>query len=275
MSNATVKTIWYAQLEAASRPGNTYVPADYSTLNGFFNIEANTPLAQDQFPEPKLLVIGRGGHENEGLDITNTRQHRIVNACLFEHLPFVVREINDDLDDDARAKYRLRKLINVGGVDYFAYYAKVIEPVATTSQIEVIDTSTTPHTVTPYVPSSQQYNPQPVSIIDGVINSATNVFLSVTDIQEIVITPSEIASILEAVDIIYGDRRKAVISEMAIASSWDKAISSNAAGISANYTEAICSQILSFLGGSRRELQSQNTEIRKRLRVGNTLGLLS
>ncbi|CAH0448085.1 hypothetical protein SM033_00261 [Vibrio phage vB_VpaM_sm033] len=275
MSNSTVKTIWANQLEAARRPGNTYVPAAFSTLNGYFEIEENTPLAQDEFPEPKLLVIGRGGHENEGIDITNTRQHRINNACLFEHLPFVLREVNDDLTDEERRNYRLRKLVNYNGVDYFAYYAKVLNSINTSSDIEIVDTSVNPPSRTPYVPSDAQYNPQPVSMVDGEINSATNIFLSVSDVQEILITPAEIASILDAVDIIYGDRRKAVISEMGIASSFDRGINTVAGSISASYTEAIGSQILAYLGGGRRELQSQTTEIRQRLRLGNALGLLS
>ncbi|QNI21112.1 virion structural protein [Vibrio phage vB_pir03] len=276
MANTTVKTFWWAQLEAARRPGNTYVPMDFSTLNGYFKIEDGAALAQDEFPEPKLLVIGRGGHENEGLDITNTKQHRVNNARLFEHLPFVLREVNDDLEDDERLKYRLRRLENYNGKDYFAYYAKVLNPISSGAGGEQLTVNADGEIERkPYVPTIAQYDPQPVSMVDGEVNSATDTYLSVSDIQEIVITPAEIQDILDAVDIIYGDRRKAVISEMGIASSFDRPTSSSAGGISANYTEAIGSQVCSFLGGSRRELESQNTEIRLRLRGGNTLPLLS
>lgn len=275
MSNSTVKTAWALELEAARRPGNTFVPTAFSTLNGYFKVEENTPLAQDQFPEPKLLVIGRGGHENEGIDITNTRQHRVTNACLFEHIPFALRPVNDDFNDEERRKYRFRTLENYNGVDYFAYWAKLLNPISSNSVIDTVDTSTNPPTRNPYIPSDAQYNPQPVSMVDGEINSATNIHISVGDVQEILITPAEIQSILEACDIIYGDRRKAVISEMGIASSYDIGINSTLGGISASYTEAIGSAILAFLGGSRRELQSQNTEIRLRVRLGNTIGLLS
>lgn len=36
--------------------------------------------------------------------------------------------INTPLQPSERAKYRLRKIININGADYIAYYAKVIEP---------------------------------------------------------------------------------------------------------------------------------------------------
>lgn len=113
---------------------NRFYPVSRNTtLNEKFNIlpdqhmpkgSVDTPI----FPRVKYFTIGIGGNriieKAEGYKMS---QHRVLDAALFHHIPFVLKKPNEDITPERRLDYRLRKLINVNGESYYAYYAKVVQ----------------------------------------------------------------------------------------------------------------------------------------------------
>lgn len=269
MDSTTVTTIWYARLAAAQAKNSDYTPDAHSTLNEHFGVEQNTPLAAGEIPELNYLAIGRGGHRNvtsNGASLTDTLQHRIDNACLFEHIPFVLREVNNDLTAPEREKYRMRRLETHNGVDYFAYYVKPLVRSSSSASIEIMTTTGNTVTTEPYVPSIQQLNPQPVSSLNS-----TGKHLVVRDGFNIVLSNEEIQEIINACTIIYNDSRYAAISELAVCSGFERQISSTLGGVAASYKEIIASQVCSFLPGEHKSLIYQSQEIDISLNAGNGL----
>lgn len=269
----SVKTQWAIELEASSKPGNTYVPSPFSTLNGFFNIEENTLLNQDEFPVPRILVIGNRGHENDGVVHTTRKRHRSRDAVCFQHIPFAARPVNNDFTDEEREDLRLRRLENHDGEDWFMYYGLVLPDVPSARETVIIDTSTRPYTETPVTYSADQYNPVPVASTAGQTNQAPDKLIRVRDYLKMKITIAQMQRIVEACEIKFGTSREAIISEFAVASSFDKTVNSTEGGVSATYTEAIGSQILSFLSSDRIELEYTNKEIDTNISVGNAIPL--
>lgn len=277
MAAPTVKTVWFSQLEAAAKKNAVYQPTNFSTLNEKFSVNSGDTLAIGEIPDINGLVIGRGGHRNvagpNGASLSDTLQHRITDACLFEHLPWVMCEVGEDLDDAERRKYGLRRLENHDGVDYFVYYLKYIEVDNADSVIQrekVVDGELT---IREYVPTSDQLDPTPVSMTNGEVNTSTGEHLTVTSKIVEAITPEDMTRIMDACEIIYSDRRFAEISEMAIVSSYPKMVTSNAGGVSVNYEEAIAAQCCSFLTSGYR-LMDQTEAIDLNFSVGNSLPYL-
>lgn len=269
MENSSVKTIWYTQLEAARRRNAVYVPDTHSTINEKFGIQENVALATGELPDVSYLAIGRGGHKNVmvgGASLTDTLTHRINNACLFEHIPFVMRETGNDLSGTERAKYRMRRLETHNGTDYFVYYMKVLSIDSLGTSIMEIDTTSGTPVSTTYTPTAAQLTPQPVSNLEY-----TGKHLGVSNILSVVLDNTEIQDIIDACAIIYNDNRFAAISELAICSGFDKSVSVTDGGVSVTYTEAIASQVCTFLPGEHKSLIYQSQEVDYKLNVGNTL----
>lgn len=104
-----------------------------TTLNEKFSIYPtdHTPMGtieQPVFPRLRYFVLGVGGTPYiEDVSSYKYSQHSVLDAALFKHIPFIVRPINDDIDVITRQKYRLRKMIEINGNQYYAYYAKVCD----------------------------------------------------------------------------------------------------------------------------------------------------
>jgi len=127
MVNNTIRTIYNVRLQTFMLCGLPYKPLPNTTLNEKFNIlPYKTPTG---YPKLNLITIGIGGDPSLNTNVRELRrsQHTAKDGSLFKHLPFVVRELENDLTDEEKAKYRLRKIENINGKSYVCYYAKVIE----------------------------------------------------------------------------------------------------------------------------------------------------
>lgn len=272
-AHTSVKTIWGAIVEASRRPGSTFTLLDYSTLNEHFQIEHGTAFPANTKPEIKYLVIGRGGHANVpgNSGLTDLREHRIDNACLMAHLPVRVVPANADLPPDERDKYRLRRLETHKGQQWFVYYAFVIKDISTDIDVKIGTKTDGGISYKDFEAKPEQLNPQPVTIVEGVRNRSTDKQVSVKSPFPIKLLATDIAYIIEAVNLIHaGDLRYAQISEMGVVSGFDKTVTSNAGGTSISYTEVVAAQIYNFLGVDIK-LPYASSGITMNFRIGTVL----
>ena len=277
MESTTVKSLWHLRLEAARRKGGTYTPDPFSTLNEYFGIQNGEVLAAGQFPEVAYLTIGRGGHRNVsgagGASLTDSLMHRITDARLFEHLPFVLREVDNDLTGEQRKRYRLRRLEVHGGKNYFAYYAKALAVGTDEPVTEKLVATAAGVVTTPYVFSAQQQNPVPVSMTNGEVNYASGEHLAVRNKLKEELTAADMNEILAACEIVYKDKRFAQITELAMCSGCDVTVNTTDGGKNVTYTEIRAAQCCSF-AGCDYTLMYQNENITLNFSVGNTLPYL-
>lgn len=70
------------------------------------------------------FMVGAGGRVVSG----KPSLARNYETKLYEPIPFRCVPVSNDLSAEDRAQYRLRKVIQINGEDYVAYYAKKFEP---------------------------------------------------------------------------------------------------------------------------------------------------
>ena len=134
--NAT-RTIYNIKLQTCMMANIPYQPLPNTTLNEKFNILEYTQqncvnnLKSDRplYPTIKGIVIGNGGLNLVDSDIFDLKlgKHSPIDGALFNHIPFVLREENNDLPDTDKLNYRLRKELYINGKKYIAYYLRIIK----------------------------------------------------------------------------------------------------------------------------------------------------
>lgn len=247
MSNIT-RTIYASALQSAQLLGIPYAIPENTTLNEKFNILPEELLADGQYPLGKFLAIGRGGHKHvtgaDGSALTDLHVHRPSDAALFNHMPFVLRPLDNDLIASERDKYAMRRLETYDGITYIAYYLRRLnnsDLVTNLSRVAVQDGNTN---TLPYVPSSADLSPTPVEIDPTEVTATSGEYLTASTMLTVEFSAYEISEIVNAMVIKYGDPLYATISEFGLVSGVDfLSEAQNGDNPPFNYLEAIGAQI--------------------------------
>jgi hypothetical protein len=224
----------------------------HSTLNEKFGIQADTGVSADQIPSLGYYAIGNGGHTYsigaDNIPLPEALQHVGTDAALFNHLPFVLREINNDLTPGERAKYGLRRTEIHDGLHYYAYYLKRLDLSDTLVAVEYITNSPGGPVVSTFVPSSANLNPVPVRLSPTDVNIVSGDLTSVSAKLTIPLEKADIDELLAVARIIYKNEAFAIISEVCLCSGIDKVVQSASGGNSTiNFNEVIAVQALAFI----------------------------
>lgn len=247
------RTLWGADLQASLLLGLPYVPKDNTTLNEKFDIEAGAVYdASAVSPKLQYLAIGNQGHKimtgAEGIQYTSPVNHRASDAALFNHIPFVLRTVDNDLTVSERANYALRRQETHNGVNYFAYYLKRMDLSGIVTELQKSVVLDGVSTTTPYAPTTDNLSPiPPETASEGVILS-DGTFLSTSAILDLAFSASDVANLIEVATIMYENENMAVVSEVALCSGIDKTVTGPATGnTQINYVEAIAVQVATFI----------------------------
>ena len=237
------RTVYGAAMQTSKHLRIPYDVLRFTTINEALDIDDIVPFQ----PNPKTrgmqyaqsynadtdtgslgiqyFCIGNGGHTivssgTEGIPFPKNKPHRSKDSGLYNILPFIIKPLEADLSRDERDKYRLRKVLEIAGELYVAYYARKmnvnkVAPVLVHTRIQDgIAIST------PFVPSINDLNP-PDPII-GQENDGS--LLSVTSKIVIDFDEQDVLRLKEACEILYGNANYAIISEIAICSGAEKSI---------------------------------------------------
>ncbi len=114
--------------------GINYYPLPNTTLNEKFNVLEHSQfeyITNENYRYPTIsgVVIGRGGKEVVNSNLLNLKvgKHSPLDAALYEHIPFIIRPVSDDLISETRKNYRLRVEENIKGTRYALYYMKKLD----------------------------------------------------------------------------------------------------------------------------------------------------
>lgn len=252
MIKNTQKTISHSQRELMESLKIPFSIEEYSTVNEAFNLGNINPPNDGSYPSIKYMMIGRGGHKtvtgSDGRGLVDYLQHGVNDANLFESVPFVLVPATDDISSAERVKYRIRVLETHGGVDYIAYYARVIDLSQTTVETRVIESENDVIVSDSlYVPTPTSQAPVPVDISNTLLNVASARIITTRAFILVKLTTTDINNIVSAVQIKYGDTRYATISEIGILQGFDVNTSSTIGGNSIVLDELQCGQIVNFL----------------------------
>ena len=252
-----------------------------STLNEHLDINSTILPASDARPTCQYLCIGNKGHtttaESDGLAGVLPVAHEPTDAAPYGIIPFVLRPVDNDLSDDLRKRYALRRLEEHNGKRYWAYYlrrlsytgkvvsdyyTKVRDGVKTIVEFKYSDLNLYPSQ--PELPDYNYDVTDTLTASDGdYVHAAAgiSVTLDTFDIEELV----------NVARVKYQNPTMAIMSEFCLCSGIDyTATGESMVGSPFTYTEAIGVQVAVFLttfvnvafnnGGLGYDLQIGQTE---------------
>ena len=206
----------------------------HSTLNEKFQVAHEETLSITEMPSASYICIGNGGHNSTTANNITSIQgvpRLTLATALYNHIPFIIRPVADDLSANERSLYRLRVIETHGGVDYAAYYCRKFS----VSTVYI----TTEHTAT-----ESDLNPvKPITTDTTSISTVAKIPFD--------LTAEEVTEIKDAQQLIHGVEGFATISEIALVTGVDRSITADFNGTSDYYTEVIAAQIHSSSNAGR------------------------
>lgn len=231
-----------------------FEPEPNSTLNEKFDIEPGVYPDPGVTPRIGYYCIGNGGHQirvgSDAIPYPVPVNHRASDAALFNHIPFVIREVDNDLTISQRAKYALRRAETHNGKNYFAYYLKRIDTNNVNSIMNLTTVQNGVENTVPFIPGNDNLNPEPPEMpATGVITTDGD-YLSASAIMPVDFTEEDVSELINVSQVLYNNKNRAVISEVGLCTGVDKTVVGSAGGSGQfNYKEAISVQIASHITG--------------------------
>lgn len=246
------RTIYGSALQTSQLLGVPHKIVPYSTLNEKFDIQPGVLPGPNERCAAQYFVIGAGGHRHvmgaDNVPYTTPIEHSPNHAALYRHMPFVLREMNNDLTIAQRAKYGLRRLESHNGRQYAAYYAKRINLENVEANMEHTTMNEGVPTTVPFIPTSADLNPTPPQLPStGVVTTSGN-YLSATAVVPINFDANDVAELKNVARIMFDNELMAVISEIGIVSGVDRVVTGPGQGNTTfNYNEIIGAQIVTHI----------------------------
>lgn len=261
---SSTRTAYGIYLQTAKKLGLPFELIENTTLNEKFNVQAGVEPAPGIMPAMRYLSIGNLGHKTvraeDGSDETDPVLHFGDDAACYNHIPFVLREVENDLPADQRRLYGLRVEEVHNDRNYYAYYLRRLEFDGVNVQlqrIEINDDGTT--TTTPFVPSTDVLNPTPPDISNSGTVLGSRSSTTASAVITVRLTAEDIAEIINAHQVRTGSTRSPVISEMALCSGVDREVTGPSAGSGTfTYTETIACQVNVFVATNHPVAYSQD-----------------
>jgi len=184
-----------------------------TTINSKYGIIAND-INMDTIPGLNYLGVGIGGTttESNGVIDLGLRHRDSSKIDLFAPVPFVIRDIDNDLSDVERENYRMRVETTVQGIPKVMYFLLNIETDihAATASLDIIAVDSS-GTKTPY-----EYSPnESINTSDG-----SRLFSSTKDVY-VLLTSSQVDDLKASISLLYPDADPEQISEIGIYSGED------------------------------------------------------
>lgn len=288
--NSIIRTVWGAQLQTSQLLGIPMPSLLNTTLNEALSCNTTVTVLPTDKPIVKYIAIGNGGHSMQpgvgGMALPKPIMHRSTDVTLFNHLPFVLRLPTNDLTALEAANYRMRMVVNVLGnviqpgpaangsaaVTYIAYYLKVLDTSVVTNKMMYNAVANGVTTTSAYVPPVSGLVPVPVVIPNNGVNVTSGDYLTVSAQVPFIMTAADAAEFLNVCTIIYNDPNYAIISEVAVCSGVDKAVTNNVVGVNLTpltYNDLVSCQAVSFIS-TFFAMQFNNTGIDFTIDIGAT-----
>ena len=272
-----VRSIYASHLANCMMMRRPFSVLPNSTLNQKFNLFKDELPASNEYPVLGYLGIGNKGATYEvtdtGFILTTPVRHLPRDASLYNFIPFLIRDINNDISSTERTKYRLRVPITIGNTTYVAYYLRALSLSNLVPSVELRNVDDENITTNSFTPTQSDLAPNHPNLGNTNLNTANGDYLVATSKVNFVLNQSDIQEIMDACTILFGDPRYAVINEIAIVSGIDKILQGTFGGATSNYTEVVAAQCATFIA-QYHALTSNSTKVEIELDIGAVEPLL-
>ncbi len=245
---ASQRTLFGVDLALRMLSGTPYELLPNTSLNEKFAKLASIK-PNGRYPSIGYYTIGVGGTTIlPGSGQTMYSEHSPVDAGLFEHIPFVVRKVDNDLTNAEQTKYRMKVIKNINGDDYYCYYFKKIPSVYINPNMYQVITENDNSVLSLLPTSTDMYlNPVPADREITVDNFNSVRYAAKTAKLEFTLLNTELTELYNVMDVFYGKDTNGVtiskpITEIGVCSGIEETPDNSI--ISCNGSEVSCSQIL-------------------------------
>lgn len=226
----------------------------HSTLNELHEINAGATLGTNELTSVGYLAIGNGGHMSksgqQNFPLLANYIHKSRDTGLYNQLPFVLRALDNDLTEEERKDYALRKIITApDGNKYIAYYLRRFDKSGLQIQVQDRIINAQQQTeIKPFEPHTDDLKPTPVDLDNTGVNSVKGKYISATVSIKVVFSEFDATEFLEVCKILYNSEYYAFISELALVSGVDRVTStSDGVGGTITMNEVICAQVANHI----------------------------
>ena len=275
--DSVIRSIYSAHLQTCKSLKRPFTILPNSTLNQKFNLFANEVPNVGEYPVLGYIGIGNKGATYDvttsGFVLTTPQPHLPRHASLYNFIPFVIRDIANDLNSTERLKYRLRVPVTIGGNKYVAYYLRTLSINAIIPAVELRNVNDGTITTNSFSPALSDLSPTPPDLSNVDLNNPNGDYLVSTAKTTFTLNQQDINEILMACDLLFGDARYAVINEIALVHGVDKVLQGTFGNTVSNYTDVISAQVAAFLS-QYHALTSNTTQVQIELDIGSVEPLL-
>lgn len=278
--NTIQSTLYGAKVLVHLLLGHTPVIPSRTTFNERLGIQDAAVPQNGEKVYLGVLTVGNKGHRyvagDGGIALTSVIDHLANHASTYNPIPFALRRVDDDLNENERGKLCLRKEMTVSGVACYGYYGyrMDIDPADVTVVMKKITVEDGVVTEEVYIPSTADLYPPEVELpVKGAVTT-TDVSLSVSCVIRVRLDEKDIAEFINAAKMMHnGDERYAIMSEFALCTSADRVISVPSTSGQVNFKEAIGTTAYSF-SMDHKALYYNSQELTLDFDLGNQLPLL-
>lgn len=246
------RTVYGNYLQTCLLLGITPQFPQHTTLNQRLNISASTLPGQSDRISLSTYSIGIGGHRSvigaNGITKTENINHAPTDSGLYYQIPFVLRQLNNDLSAAQRSLYALRRVENHNSTPYIAYYARRIDKTNLVPQMEYKTIVNGTESTFPFVPTAANLNPTPPIINNNGVNTTSGDYITAAARMSLIFTPQDIEELLNVSNVMFNDEGYAIISEISLNCGVDRAVTvDNGAQGTFNFLESIGTTIISHI----------------------------
>lgn len=271
MENIT-RTAYFSALQSAMVRGGKYKWLPFSTFNQHFDVLNGVYPPDGQYPILNFIALGRGalrmhlGADNEA--DPQVMQHLTTDSGLFKFMPFVLRRTDDDLPTERRNRYAMRVLLPINGINYWAYYLRVVDFASPETQLLIKRKLPNGEIkIDPFVPDQSNLTPTPVELSDGGANLLAGYSVMSSTTIALPLDEFDITEIRNASKIIKGVGGKATISEVVCCTGAFQQINAQGPNGTFPFNEAIGVQPAAFIK-ALWPLDFLNKKIDEQLEIG-------
>lgn len=247
----STRTVIGSENQVIRELGLPYIVKPNSTLNQLLQINANLEPPQTVIPKVGYYCIGMGGVDYQLC--TNVRgqspfpkiyQHMADDTGLFKMIPFVLRETNNDLSVAERQKYGLRRVEEIKGTRYYAYYLKRLDMARISLETRIFTKNTEGgYDDSEYVPTQNKLQPTVQELSPDSVNTLGASYAKVMAITPIVFDRNDANELFNVFNILEGDSLKAVVTEIGLVSGIDQEVTVPTISGNAQMKEVIAAQV--------------------------------
>jgi len=229
------RTIYGLELQANTLINLPYAPKPNTTINELFKTAVNVVPGTDTTYGVKYLAIGSGGVPAvNGTIAYSYSQHSPVDAALFEHVPFIVRPITQDIPAIERIKYRMRVLTQINGKQYYLYYLRRLLPTDFRTETYIVTVNNNGSENLKLFDTNNPKFINPVPNTTAHVLTPTSEYISKMTKIKFSLSPAELTEINNGMNIVFNGNVKP-LTEVGLCGGLDKEIS--------GVTEAINTQV--------------------------------